>query len=299
MGQRELVLISNPNAGRGGARRAREVAEFCEMLKQRGLLVEALHTRAPGDAEELARKAVREGAREVIVSGGDGTINEAVQGLIGSDVRLGIWPRGTANVLARELGLPFKPDQLAEVIARGHTRSIYAGCALKEATGERRYFCLMAGIGLDASIVRGVPSGLKRRIGKGAFWYSGLGHLARWQPVPFTVEVDGQIFQATFTAIGKAAHYGGDLSITPHARLDQPEFEICLIDTESRLRYLHLLSHAMGAGVQERTPASRLIRATRARAYGPTSVQVDGELIGDLPMTFEIIPHPLQVITGS
>jgi diacylglycerol kinase (ATP) len=294
---RQAVLISNPHAGRGGARRAREVERFCELLKKRDVMLEVLNTRGPGDAEHLARKAVQEGAREVIVSGGDGTINETLQGLIGTEARLGIWPSGTANVLARELGLPFNLERLAEIIARGRSQRIFLGCALKELTGERRYFCLMAGIGLDASIVRAIRPRMKRRIGKGAFWYTGLGHLAHWQPVHFTVEVEGQIYPATFAAIGKAAHYGGDLSITPHARLDQPEFEICIINSHSRLRYLHLLSHAMRSGMKNSNNGARLIRTTCARAVGPTSVQVDGELLGDLPMSFEIAPHSIEIIT--
>jgi YegS/Rv2252/BmrU family lipid kinase len=294
--RRHAVLISNPHAGRGGARRSREVARFCELMKQRDVMVEVQDTRGPGDAEHLVREVVREGAREVIISGGDGTINEALQGLMGTDVRLGIWPRGTANVLARELGMPFNLERLAETIARANTQRIFPGCALKELTGEKRYFCLMAGIGLDASIVRAIRPRMKRRIGKAAFWYTGLGHLAHWQPVPFNIEVEGQSFPATFAAIGKAAHYGGDLSITPHARLDQPEFEICLINSQSRLRYLHLLSHAMRGGMKESANGARLIRARRARAVGPTSVQVDGELLGDLPMSFEIATHSIQVI---
>lgn len=297
MGPRKAVLIYNPNAGRGGARRGREVARFRALLSERDVALEVLATKGPHDAGQLARKAVREGAREIIVCGGDGTINEALQGLLGTGARLGVWPVGTANVLARELGLPFNLERLAQVIARGHTERIYPGCAIEEETGERRYFCLMAGIGLDASIVRGVPARMKRRIGKAAFWYSGLGHLARWEPMPFAVEVGGESLQATFAAIGRAAHYGGELAITPHARLDQPEFEICLINSASRLRYLHLLSHAMRSGMKTSTNGARLIRATHARAVGPAFVQVDGELLGPLPMTFEIAPHSIEVIT--
>ncbi|HEX8131512.1 MAG TPA: diacylglycerol kinase family protein, partial [Pyrinomonadaceae bacterium] len=89
--KRTIKLISNPNAGRGGAKRAAEVARFCELLGVRGVEVETLTTSAPGDATRLAAEAVRDGAREVIVSGGDGTINEALQGLVGTRVRLGIW----------------------------------------------------------------------------------------------------------------------------------------------------------------------------------------------------------------
>jgi YegS/Rv2252/BmrU family lipid kinase len=296
MQKEKTVLIFNPNAGRGGSRRAREVARFCSYLKERGLTVEAWQTTAPNDATRLAQRAAKEGIAQVIVSGGDGTINEALQGLIGTEVQLGIWARGTANVLARELKLPFDTKQAAETVARGQTERIHVGCAIVEATGERRYFFLMAGIGLDASVVEGVCPRLKRRIGKGAFWFSGLSHLARWNPVPFEVEVNGQTFPATFAAIGKSSRYGGDLAITPRARLDQPEFEICLINSHSRLRYLHLLSYAMRDGVQMDRPGVQYLNATRARATGQVLVQVDGELLGTLPMSFEIAPFPINVI---
>lgn len=293
----KTILIYNPNAGRGGARRAREVSQFCSHLESLGFPVEAWKTSAPNDATILAARAATEGAKQVVVSGGDGTINEAIQGLIGTDVRLGIWARGTANVLARELKLPFNVRQAAERVAQGRTQTMYMGCATVEGTGERRYFFLMAGIGLDASVVQGVRPRLKRRIGKGAFWFSGLSHLLKWKPVPFEVEVDGQTFPATFAAIGKSSRYGGDLAITPRARLDQPEFEICLINSRSRLRYLHLLSQAMReGGAQPDRSGVQYLRATRARATGQALVQVDGELLGTLPMTFEIARAPISVI---
>lgn len=295
MSRSKVALISNPHAGRGGRHRALEVARFCETLKGYGITVEVLNTAGPNDAARLAQEATKAGVRDCIVSGGDGTINEALQGLIGEDVRLGVWARGTANVLARELQLPFNIERAAEVVAKGKTQRIYTGCATIEATGEKRYFFLMAGIGLDASIVESVRPRLKRRVGKAAFWYAGLGHLLQWRPVPFKVEVDSKSFPATFAAIGKGSRYGGDLAITPRARLDQPEFEICLINSRSRLRFLSLLSRAMRGGAQTDRPGVRFLRATKARAEGTALVQVDGELIGSLPMTFEIVPHPIEV----
>ena len=299
MGRRKAILISNPNAGRGRAHRALEVAGFCDRLKEHGIDVEVKNTTAPGDATRLAARAVSEGVSQVIVSGGDGTINEALQALVGTHARLAIWPRGTANILARELTLPFDGRRAAEVIARGQTRRVHIGCATAERTGERRYFLLMAGVGLDASIVQHVRPGLKRRVGEAAFWYSGLGHLAHWQPAPFNVEVNGQTFSATFITIGNGAGYGGNLSITPRARLDQPEFEVCLVNSQSRLRYLYLLTQAMRGGMAEGAPGVRFIRATRVRATGDALVQVDGELIGELPMAFEIAPDQIEIIVPS
>jgi YegS/Rv2252/BmrU family lipid kinase len=296
MSIRKATLISNPKTGRYGSRRLRPIPELASSLESLGLKVDLRLTSGPGDAAEIASRVARNGSSDVIVAGGDGTINEAIQGIAGTNARLGIIPRGTANVLARELGLPLDDEQALQIAAQGKTRKIYLGLAIDETTNERRHFVLMAGIGLDASVVRRVQPSLKKRIGKGAFWISGLSHLATWNPKPFTLEIEGQKYTGTFAAIGKAARYGGDLAITPGARLDQREFEICIIDTMSRLRYLHLLSYAMRDGMPRNTPEVRFVKATSVKAYGDSQVQVDGELIGHLPMRFEIAPHSLNVI---
>lgn len=301
-----LALITNPHAGRGGHHRAREVTRFCERLRSHGVEIEALATAAPGDATTLAAHAAAAGARIIIASGGDGTINEVLQGLIGTASQLAIWPAGTANVLAREIAMPFDAERAADVIFRAAARRIHAGCAIREDTGEKRFFLLMAGIGLDASVVRRVKPHLKRRVGEAAFWYSGLEHLATWQPAQFTVEIDGASWPATFAAIGKSPHYGGGLAITPRARLEAAEFEVCVVNSQSRLRYLRLLTDvvrgasvaaAAGApGAQEQAQDVCFQRATRVRATGPAFVQIDGELIGELPMTFEIAAATIELI---
>jgi YegS/Rv2252/BmrU family lipid kinase len=315
MNNRSALLIWNPRAGRGHAqRRASEVERFCETLTAGGVATAATPTTAPGDATRLAREAIKQGVRDIIVAGGDGTINEALQGIINKpDVRLGVWARGTANVLARELRLPFDAEGAARVIIANHTRAVHVGCAVKEAcegangspltagddnrvhTDKRRYFFLMAGIGLDASIVRRVPALLKRHAGEAAFWYSGLAHLAQWQPAVFQIETGGETFAATFAAIGKAPRYGGGLRVTPGARLCDPQFQVCIVDSHSRLRYLHLLAHAAIGGVGVGRTDARLMNTTSVRATGDALVQLDGELVGTLPMRFEVCAQPVTV----
>ena len=298
MSIRKATLISNPKTGRYVSRRRqlRPIQDVASRLQSLGIAVDLQLTSGPGEATEIAARAVRNGSSDVIVAGGDGTINEAIQGLAGTAARLAIIPRGTANVLARELGLPLDDDKAAAVVAQGKSRTIYLGLVVDEVTNESRQFVLMAGIGLDASVVGGVQPSLKKRIGKGAFWLSGLSHLANWNPTPFTLEIDGNKYTATFAAIGKAAKYGGDLAITPGARLDEREFEICIINTMSRLCYLNLLSHAMREGMPRDNPEVRFVKAASVKAYGDAQVQIDGELIGRLPMRFEIAPHSLEVI---
>jgi len=295
MATRKAILISNPKTGRYGSRR-KPIQDVVSRLESLGLKVDLQLTSGPGNATELAARAARNGSTDVIVAGGDGTINEAIQGLAGTDARLGIIPRGTANVLALELGLPLDEEQAVAVVAAGKSRKIYLGLMIDETTNQSRHFVLMAGIGLDASVVQGVQPRLKKRIGKGAFWLSGLSHLANWNPQPFTLEINDDKYNATFAAIGKAPRYGGDLAITPGARLDQREFEVCIINTTSRRRYLHLLSQAMRNGMPRDKPEVRFVNAVSVKAYGDAQVQIDGELIGALPMRFEIAPHSLEVI---
>jgi diacylglycerol kinase (ATP) len=295
VGARKATLISNPRTGRYNSRRI-PVEHIASLLRSRGVEVDLRPTTGPHDATEIAARAARNGSSEIIVAGGDGTINEVIQGVAGTKARLGIIPRGTANVLARELGLPLDQEKAAIVAARGKSRRIHLGLAIDETNNVRRHFALMAGIGLDASIVRNVRPKLKKRIGKGAFWISGLSHLASWSPHPFKLEIDGREYTATFAAIGKAPRYGGDLAITPEARLDEPQFEVCMIETSNRFRYLRLLSYAMRAGMPRDNPAVRFVKTDRVRAFGNSPVQIDGELIGSLPMRFEIAPHSLEVI---
>lgn len=298
MAERRAVLILNPNAGRGGAGAAREVEAFVGRLRARGVRVDVSPTAGPDDASRLAAEAVAAGATDVVVRGGDGTVHEAIQGLVGARARLMAWPAGTANVLARQLGVPASGERAAEVFLRGETRRITLGRATVEQTGASRYFFMLAGVGLDASVVRAVRPRLKRRAGEAAFWYAGLGHLAHWEPREFTVEVGGERMTATYAAIGKAPWYGGGLKLTPRARLDAPAFEVCVVNSRSRLRYLRLLARAMRGGAREGTPGVAFRTAARVRCDGDAPVQADGELIGELPMTFEIVPEGVEVIVN-
>jgi len=296
MPKRKATLIANPKTGPYKSRRGIPVEELADYLESLGVDVNLCLTSGPGVATRIAAASAGNGSADVIVAGGDGTINEAMQGIVGTKARLAIIPRGTANVLAHELDIPFDARRAAELIARGNTRRIHLGVAIDDRAQVQRYFVLMAGIGLDASVVREVDPSLKKRIGKGAFWISGLSHLASWKPRTFTLEIDGKSHQATFAAIGKSSTYGGQLSITPRARLDKPEFEVCLIQSSSRLRYLRLLSHAMREGMPENNEDVVFLKTQKVKAFGDAPVQIDGELIGDLPMTFEIAAESLEVI---
>jgi diacylglycerol kinase (ATP) len=296
---RRVLLIANPNAGRGSLDERRQaVGQFCDLLKARAVEVEVRFTTGPGDATRIAREAAQGGHHDVIASGGDGTINEVLQGLIGSNTRLSIWPRGTANVVARELKLPRQLGRLADVIAAGKFQRVHVGCATAVGSPHGRYFLLMAGVGADALVVERVRPALKKRIGEGAYWYSGIETLVKWQPRNFVVKAEGREFTATFAAIGKSPHYGGMLAVTPRARMDEPEFEVCLVHSTERHRYLRHLCSVVSGGIPHGTRDVTFLKTTAIHISGDgVRAQVDGELIGSMPMAFTIAPHSIELIS--
>jgi diacylglycerol kinase (ATP) len=293
---RKTVLITNPNARGYASKRVIEIEAFRQRLLASGIEFDLITTNGPNQAGEIAKLAVANGVTDIVAYGGDGTVNEVLQGLAGSNARLAVWAGGTANVLARELAMPVKPDAVAEVIINGKTLTTRPGRIVKEETGDDRYFILMAGIGLDASVVNSVKPGMKKRFGKLAFWYAGLGHLAWWEPSSFQIQVGDRSYTSTFTAIGKSPRYGGNLAITPGARLDIDEFEVCIVDCNSRLRYLRLLGNAVAGTISQDSAEVAIVRATSVRAIGNQPVQADGELVGTLPMTFKLADWTLDLI---
>ena len=261
------------------------------LLQRRGLTVEAQATAAPGDAVRLSRDALAAGVSMIVVHGGDGTINEALQPLVGGATPLAVWPGGTANVLARELGLPRSLERVVDMIASGRTRRVSVGRA-----GER-YFLLMAGVGLDAALVRAVNPTLKRLTGQGAFWIAALQQFVRWEPRRFVIDVEGKQYEAALALFANAAHYAGGMRIAPRASMESDHLDLCLVDWTERVRFVR---HARAgfAGTLSGLPGVTFLKVQRATALGNEAVwvQVDGELLGQLPMTFECVPAALSLI---
>jgi diacylglycerol kinase (ATP) len=298
MERRKATLIFNPTAG--GLRRDPKLIERAvKALARHQIETTAAPTVCCGHATDLAREALERGDDVVIVAGGDGTINEAAQALVGTETELAIWPSGTANVLASELSLPRNERALAELIAQGSSRRISVGRAVKPAGDWSRYFLLMAGIGLDAKIVEGVNPDWKRVAGKAAYLASGLDYLARMPQTPFSIDLDGQARKSTFTVISNAAHYAVWFTLAPKARLDDDKLDVCVFNTNSRLAYLSYAFMSMAGGAHTRTPGVCYQEARRVHANSNDDalVQLDGDVVGRLPMDFEIVPNALRLIS--
>lgn len=314
-------------SGRAG-RRSEDVAQMVELLVKRGIDVDAQATAGPEDANRLAREATHSGVDIVVSYGGDGTINEVIQGMANSETALAVWAGGTSNVVARDLGIPFDMPGLADTIAAGKTKRIALGLARADAETRRhgdsakvshdkastltiesiaasprprvagsRYFLMMAGIGLDASIARGVNQNLKRRTGEFAFWLSGIKHFFQWRGEPFRIEVDGHCYESTFALVGNGKGYGGGMMITPGARLEEPWFEVFIMAPMSNnFAYLPALRACMQGKPQ--VAGATLIKGKHIEANSAHEpwVEADGEIIGPLPMTFDVVPDSLSII---
>lgn len=286
---RRLLVVHNPTAG---ARRAARVDRFVALLRAAGARVEIAVTERAGDAERIARAASVGGCDAVVVAGGDGTINEALNGLDLEAGTLGIIPCGTANVLARELRLPSDPRALAALLATGPTRSVQPGL------GNGRRFAMMVGVGLDARAVATVSPRLKRAVGRYAYAASILGAIAAAPGAArFTVTFEGRQRPAAWVVAARGRHYAGDFVVAPGADLGRADVEVCLCPHGGRLNALRYIA-SLGLGMLGANPDVRRATATSVRIDGPPDepVQADGEIIGHLPVVITVAPQRLRVI---
>jgi YegS/Rv2252/BmrU family lipid kinase len=267
------------------------------LLDTLGITVDSIATTGPGHAGEIARCAVDRGADLILVAGGDGTINEAVNGMAHSDVPLGILPAGTANVLANELGIGGAMESAAAVLGRAVQERVALGLISSEAQ-EPRHFLLMAGAGLDADIVYNLNPRMKETVGKMAYWIGGFSKLGRRIP-EFTVHANGQEYRASFALASRVRNYGGDLEIAPTISLLDDEFELILFEGESSLGFLKYML-AVVIRRHSTMPGIKILRTRQAvfsgREGSSIHVQVDGEYAGLAPAQVDIVPNALTLL---
>jgi diacylglycerol kinase (ATP) len=286
----DAVIIGNPNSGRAGSMGYLE--RCAKTLRSGGISVEVLNTEHPDHATELAALA---GDRLVVAAGGDGTVNEVINGL-GKGATLGILPLGTANVLARELGLPLDAEGACERILRGEEARIDLGVATNREGVERRFAC-MAGIGFDAHVVRAVTPRLKRYLRSLAFAVTAFKVLFEKEFPPVQV-IHGDTTHVTrFAIIANGHYYGGDFRVTHPGLLTNGELETILVERVSLLLRPDILGSLLARRPLDRSMRSftaKDLRACASGAYVP--VQLDGEVWGSLPMSFRVEPRALEVI---
>jgi diacylglycerol kinase (ATP) len=308
-GIKDALLIYNPTSGGKRHRRFGEVEQAARILKSAGIATELAPTTAPSSATEIARRAVEQRRGMVIVCGGDGTVNEVVNGLAGSQVPMALLPAGTANILAKELGIPWDIPHAARLIPGGTIRRIALGLA-ETMNGNHtgnvppggRYFLCVAGAGPDGAIVNGVDAELKKRAGIVAYWTEGARQFFSYNFPEMKIHSNSRERRATFVVFGRTAHYGGPFKITTGASLFEDSFEILTNSQHSRLGYLMCLP-ALWMGKLRRIKGIDAWKSTQAicEAAGnePVYAQVDGEPIGPAPLSFRIVPDAISLVTPA
>lgn len=273
-----ILVIHNPVAGR---RRRRRLRQLLKLLARTDREVRVRPTTRPGDAREIARTA--EGVDLIIAAGGDGTVNEVVDGLAVRDgtgplPAVAFLPLGTANVLAWELNLPHRPSALVKLIEAGRTVAVHPGIA-----NERR-FILMASAGLDARAVAAVKTTVKRVLGGAAYVFAALRALNTPPPL-YTVRVDGREAQARTVIVTRARCYGGPFTLTPDAGLVHGGLHVVMLDgfgLVAALRY----GVALVLGRLHRLADVTVDAGLSVSVEGPDGdpVQMDGDVVGALPL---------------
>lgn len=284
-----LQLIANPVAGRGALEL---IAQARQRLQAAGAEVELFLTTGPGDAEQFAALAKSRGFDRIVAAGGDGTVNEVVNGLAADGPPLAILPLGTTNVLALEIGLPRRFEEVCDLALHGRPTPIHLGLA-----GQRR-FVLMAGIGFDAAVVQGVNLRLKRRLGKGAYlvsawrcWLRPANRLLR-----VVVDESGQTLEGYGAIISNARSYGGRFTLTPEASLFDDSLQVCLILRPGRLALL-MVGFSLLAGWPMVQPWGKYLCCRRLTVSGEgVPVQIDGDAAGTLPRVFAMNPFSIRLM---
>lgn len=286
------MLVFNPNAGQAEALE-RDLDGATEVWREYGWHITREPTRAAGDGRRLARMAADQGYDLVVAAGGDGTINEVINGLAGTATALAPLPLGTMNVWARELRLPLQPRAAATAICS------WRPCPIDLGRAGDRYFLLMAGIGFDAAITAGVRPDEKRRFGALAYVLRGIEQTVSVRGARARLIIDGRRTSGRIlmVVIGNSQLYGGMVKITSRANIDDGLLDVAVFKGDNGLSAVHRLIAILRRRYSE-DPEIEYYRARTIQviARPRLPVQVDGDPIGQTPMTFEVAPRALRAL---
>jgi YegS/Rv2252/BmrU family lipid kinase len=292
-----ICVIFNP-AARGN--KARRFKKFLNELSQQCALKA---TAGPGDARRLAQAAVATGYDIIAAAGGDGTVNEVLNG-IGDEpdgfqrARLGVLPLGTVNVFARELNIPARLEGAWQVLKRAREMKIDLGRAdfLEDGKPQQRYFMQLAGAGLDARAIELVSWKLKKTAGPLAYVVAGLQAVAEKQ-AHIEVRANGEKIAGELALFGNGKLYGGPFDIFPGAELSDGLLDACTFPSVSVTSLLRL---APGFIARRKLSEQRVQRLRAAKfeltSTTPTAFELDGEWIGHLPVTLSVERQKLRVV---
>jgi len=291
------ILIANPTSG-SYTQHARQIEETISFLRKHGWQADLRLTQAAGDAYHLAREAVAQRVNIVVAIGGDGTINEIIQELAGSETALGVLPWGTVNVWAREVGIPLDNVGAQTVLVNGLTRRIDLGKV------NDRYFLLMAGIGFDGEVTHAVEKKPAKRLGVLGYLLVGTWLGLGYPAFRTSLVIDGKVVKinALQIIIGNTQLYGGALKYTWQAKCDDGLLDICIVRKQSMFRRIMILLDFLLHREQRRQWVYyEKCTTVKIRTRRSVAIQIDGDPMGytsegNTPTTFAVIPSALKVI---
>jgi len=312
---RKATILFNPNSGRKGKRRDRELDIAIGVIQSAGVHTDLTVCRSSHEALIHARYAVASGHDTVFACGGDGTLHDVIQELAGTPVALAILPFGTANALAHDLGLPSRPSEAARRLVHGEVRRIPLGrVEFEDFKGKpaARYFTVAAGIGVDAHLFYKLTADLKNRSGMAAYYLKAWHLWATYDMRRFQAEYSngtGHKHSAELTELltVRIRFFGNILrELVPGANLDRPDLRTVMCRTASRNAYLQYVAGAL-LGWRREIPGIDLVDCSEiscrlAEKTGPTSrvyVEADGELLGRLPARMTVVPDALSLVVPS
>lgn len=262
-------------------------------------------TTGPGGARRLAAEAVGEGFKTIVAAGGDGTLNEVLNGIADapngfSSARLAVLPLGTINVFARELRLPLDIKKVCTLLDSDGAAELQmdVGCAeySTSAGSERRYFAQLAGAGFDARSVELVNWEIKKKVGPAAYVVAGLQALAAKQP-QVSIHADGQEHTGELILIGNGKFYGGSFPIFHKSDLQDGVLDAVIFP---KVNWQSLPGHVFDflSGRMFKEGGSIYLQAKEftLRAEAHAALQLEGELVGELPAKITIVPKALRVV---
>ncbi len=306
---KKVTLLYNPLSGSRTTRRLAEMKAAVAILRDAGLEVTAAPTHAASDAAPQVRQAVAAGCDTVFACGGDGTIHDALQGMVGTQAALGIIPMGTANALAHDLGFPLSPEGAARAALNAKLRRIAAGCvSYQDLAGNpaQRYFTVTLGAGVDAHLFNALNPAIKVRFGMLAYYAQATWLWLTHSLPKFSVEFsdgNGETRQSEVSELlaVRIRNFGGVLrELAPGASLDRDDFRLVLFETRSRLRYLIYIFRCLFgaqwkvAGIELAHSSSIVCRPLPQSP--PIFLEADGEVLGTLPAQISIVPDALSIL---
>jgi diacylglycerol kinase (ATP) len=312
---RKAMLLYNPLSGRRHGRRLADVEAVLSVLRNARVEASAIPTRAASDATDQTKQAIAEGCDTVFACGGDGTVHDVLQGLVGSHAALAIIPLGTANSLAHDLRLPLSPGDAAQAALTGKLRRIAVGrIEYQDFAGNRamRYFTVTVGIGVDAHLFYKLDPQAKRRFGMAAYCAKATGLWLTHKMENFAVEI-GEEGQKQRTGVSqllavRIRDFGGVLrQLAPGASLDRDDLRLVLFHTRSRLAYLRYVLRGL-FGANWKVPGIELLHsaavacrdvASSTGTKSRTFVEADGELLGTLPADISMVRDAVTLLVDG